>query len=175
MNLHVKPRTLYFARAGKSDDRSYKSDAPLSLPEGLEYAKKLAEAVIQRRSVLRAEAIRAGLEPEDRSLTVWVSPRQRTVASAQYLKEAGCVIRRRPQLSAQNPGVYDTLSLAEIKEQYPGEEKKHAENPFLHRFPRAESYHDIAIRLEPVILEIERSASAHDLQLRLTFAGKEMT
>lgn len=128
----------------------------MSLPDGLEYAKKLAEAVIRRRSVVREAAIEAGLEPEDRSLSVWVSPRQRTVASAQYLKEAGCVVRRRPQLSAQNPGVYDTLSLAQIKERYPGEEKKHTENPFIHRFPRAESYHDIAIRLEPVILEIER-------------------
>lgn len=156
MNLHVKPRTLYFARAGKSEDRSYKSDAPLSLPEGTEYAKKLADAVIRRRAVLREEAINCGLEPEDRPLTVWVSPRQRTVASAQYLKEAGCVVRRRPQLSAQNPGVYDTLTLTEIKQRYPGEEKKHQDNPFLHRFPRAESYHDVAIRLEPVILEIER-------------------
>lgn len=160
MNLHVKPRTLYFARAGKSEDRSYKSDAPLSLPEGQEYAKKLAEAVIERRSILRKKAHEAGLEPEDRSLVVWVSPRQRTVASAQYLKEAGCVVRRRPQLSAQNPGVYDTLTLAEIKEKYPGEEKAHEDEPFLHRFPRAESYHDIAIRLEPVILEIERYADS---------------
>lgn len=157
MNLHVKPRTLYFARAGKSEDRSYKSDAPLCLPEGTEYAKKLAETVLHRRNVLREEAIGSGLEPEDRSLTVWVSPRQRTVASALYLKQAGCVVRRRPQLSAQNPGVCDTLSSQEIREKWPEEERLHQENPFLHRFPRAESYHDIAIRLEPVILEIERS------------------
>lgn len=156
MNLHVKPRTLYFARAGKSEDRSYKSDAPLSLPEGTDYAKKLAQAIAQRRKDIQNEASLAGLEPETRSLVVWVSPRQRTVASAQYLKDAGCIVRRRPQLAAQNPGVYDTLSLSEIKTRYPGEEKKHAENPFLHRFPRAESYHDVAIRLEPVILEIER-------------------
>lgn len=156
MNLHVKPRTLYFARAGKSEDRSYKSDAPLSLPEGTEYAKKLAQTVLRRRTVLREEAIKSGLEPEDRSLAVWVSPRQRTVASAHYLEKAGCVVRWRPQLSAQNPGLCDNMSWQEIKEKWPEEVKLHEENPFLHRFPRAESYHDVAIRLEPVILEIER-------------------
>ena len=171
MNLHVKPRTLYFARAGKSADRSYRSDAPLS-EEGLLYARKMADTVLRRREFLRQEAIEAGLEPEERSLTVWTSPRQRTVASAQHLKEAGCMLRRRPQLSAMNPGVYDTLTLAEIQEKYPGEAEKHADDPFSHRFPRAESYHDVAIRLEPVILEIERERNdlmiiAHESVLKI--------
>lgn len=173
MNLHVKPRILYFARAGKSADRTYRSDAPLA-PEGREYAEKMCLTVLERREFLRSEAIKAGLEPEDRSLTVWTSVRQRTVASVEPLRQAGCVLRRRPQLSAMNPGVYDTLTLDQIKERYPGEAEKHAEDPFLHRFPRAESYHDVAIRLEPVILEIERERNdliivAHESILKILY------
>ncbi|BFZ55105.1 hypothetical protein PYCC9005_002144 [Savitreella phatthalungensis] len=182
MNLHVKKRILYFARAGQSADRSYKSDAPL-LPEGKDYAQKLADAIIQRRKDQRRRAWQLDQTGElviddtddDNELVVWTSPRQRTVATAEYLKMAGCPVRRRPQLQAINPGVYDTLSLDEIRRRYPGEAEKHQQDPFLHRFPRAESYHDVAIRLEPVILEIEREKSdlliiAHESVLRVIYA-----
>ncbi|ORY85518.1 6-phosphofructo-2-kinase-domain-containing protein [Protomyces lactucae-debilis] len=194
MNLHVKPRTLYFARAGKSADRSYKSDAPLA-PEGHVYAKKLADTLMQRRRELRRQAKEEGgsnassvngdvtptqsgtatpIEQQHRSLSVWVSPRQRTVDTAEYLAAAGCVVRRRPQLQAINPGVYDTLTLDQIRERYPGEAEKHEADPFAHRFPRAESYHDVAIRLEPVIVEIEREENdliviAHESVLRVLY------
>jgi 6-phosphofructo-2-kinase/fructose-2,6-biphosphatase 4 len=195
MNLHVKPRTLYFARAGKSADRSYKSDAPLA-PEGHDYAKKLADTLLRRRRDLRRQAKEEGgssqassvdgdvtptqsgrttpVDAHDRSLSVWVSPRQRTVDTAEYLAAAGCVVRRRPQLQAINPGVYDTLTLDEIRERYPGEAEKHEADPFGHRFPRAESYHDVAIRLEPVIVEIEREENdliviAHESILRVLY------
>ena len=175
-NLHVKKRTLYFARAGQSSDRSYKSDASL-LPEGREYAQKLAHTIMERRRVQLAEQRASAGSARDaalQNLVVWVSPRQRTVATAEYLKLGGCTVRRRPQLQAINPGVSDTLTMDEIRARYPGEAEKHERDPFLHRFPRAESYHDVAIRLEPVILEIEREKSdlliiAHESVLRVIY------
>ena len=176
-NLHVKKRTLYFARAGQSLDRSYKSDAPL-LPAGREFAQKLADTIIQRRRTQLAGqqqlSTQHGQDAAVQNLVIWVSPRQRTVATAEYLKLAGCTVRRRPQLQAINPGVSDTLKMDEIRARYPGEAEKHERDPFLHRFPRAESYHDVAIRLEPVILEIEREKSdlliiAHESVLRVIY------
>lgn len=43
------------------------------------------------------------------------------------------------------------MSVAEIKEKYPEEYKKSLTEPYAHRYPRAESYHDLSVRLEPII------------------------
>jgi 6-phosphofructo-2-kinase/fructose-2,6-biphosphatase 4 len=50
-----------------------------------------------------------------------------------------------------NPGVIDGMSVAEIKEKYPDEYEKSLTEPYAHRYPRAESYHDLSVRLEPII------------------------
>lgn len=79
-----------------------------------------------------------------------------------------------------NPGVIDSLTPEEIEEKYPEEVRKMQKDPYGHRFPRGESYHDLSVRfviysgsvrsktmailanrfeltrLEPVILELER-------------------
>lgn len=173
MNLHVKPRVVYFARAGKAAEASFKSDSPLG-EEGRAYAAALCDTLCKRRAEERQQAISKGLAPEERKLTVWTSPRLRTVMTANDLRAMGCTVRRRPQLTALNPGVYDTMTLDEIRARYPGEAEKHEANPWIHRFPRAESYHDVAIRLEPVLLEMERERDdlliiAHESILRVLY------
>lgn len=47
-----------------------------------------------------------------------------------------------------NPGVIDGLNSEEIKTLYPDEWEKALENPFGHRYPRGESYHDLSVRLD---------------------------
>ena len=70
----------------------------------------------------------------------------------------------RSQLSEMNPGVVDGMSVEEIQKRYPDEwERKQKEvrslfplsvlgltdclsvQPYSHRFPRAESYHDLSV------------------------------
>jgi len=63
----------------------------------------------------------------------------------------------KPQLSEMNPGVVDGMSVDEIKERFPDEWEKKQKEPYSHRFPRAESYHDLSVRLEPIIFELERA------------------
>lgn len=58
-----------------------------------------------------------------------------------------------------NPGVIDGLTQDEIKEIYPQEFEIAQREPYRHRYPRGESYHDLSVRLEPVILELEREPS----------------
>jgi broad specificity phosphatase PhoE/HSP20 family molecular chaperone IbpA len=56
-----------------------------------------------------------------------------------------------------NPGVVDGLSVEEIRGRFPDEWEKKINEPYSHRFPRAESYHDLSVRLEPIIFELERA------------------
>ncbi|PVF96860.1 6PF2K-domain-containing protein [Serendipita vermifera] len=54
-----------------------------------------------------------------------------------------------------NPGVWDGLSPDDVQSRYPSEWEDFLRDPYGHRAPRAESYHDLCIRLEPIIIEME--------------------
>jgi broad specificity phosphatase PhoE/HSP20 family molecular chaperone IbpA len=64
----------------------------------------------------------------------------------------------RSQLSEMNPGVVDGMSVDEVKARFPDEWDKKLNEPYSHRFPRAESYHDLSVRLEIIIFELERTS-----------------
>lgn len=77
-------------------------------------------------------------------------------------------------MSQLNPGVCEKLSERRIRELFPEEVDKHEQDPYHHRYPRAESYHDLAVRLEPIILELEREQNdlliiAHESVLRVLY------
>ncbi|KAF4976327.1 hypothetical protein FZEAL_6986 [Fusarium zealandicum] len=175
-NLHVKSRKTFFARAGTTaEEDSYKADAPLSL-EGREYAEKMSGALIRHREQERLTTIaEGGADVPLPPLTVWTSTRMRTVQTSDALKEKGFKVRQRSQLSQINPGVCEKMSERMIRQIYPDEVEKHELDPYHHRYPRAESYHDLAVRLEPIILELEREQHdlliiAHESVLRVLYA-----
>ncbi|KAL1881779.1 hypothetical protein Daus18300_000832 [Diaporthe australafricana] len=175
-NLHIKSRTTFFVRAGAAtEEDSYKADGGLSEP-GQAYAIKMTETLIKHREQERQTAIEAGgadipLKP----LTVWTSTRLRTVQTSKPLQDKGYKVRQRSQMSQINPGVCEKLSERAIRTIYPDEVEKHDLDPYHHRYPRAESYHDLAVRLEPIILELEREQNdlliiAHESVLRVLYA-----
>ncbi|KAK1978770.1 6-phosphofructo-2-kinase [Colletotrichum cereale] len=175
-NLHIKSRTTYFVRAGvTTEEDSYKADAPLS-EEGIAYAARMSETLLKHREQERAALIeRGGPDVPLRPLSVWTSTRCRTVQTADYLKKKGFKVRQRSQMSQINPGVCEKMSERAIRHLYPEEVEKHELDPYHHRYPRAESYHDLAVRLEPIILELEREQSdlliiAHESVLRVLYA-----
>lgn len=45
-----------------------------------------------------------------------------------------------------NPGVIDGLTPAEIAKRFPDEAARAQRDPYSHRYPRAESYHDLSVR-----------------------------
>ncbi|KAK0543199.1 hypothetical protein OC846_006500 [Tilletia horrida] len=93
---------------------------------------------------------------EPRSLEIWTSARRRSSHTAWPFAERGYRVIERPQLSEMNPGIVDGMSAEEIKSRFPDEWEKKQKEPYSHRFPRAESYHDLSVRLEPIIFELER-------------------
>ena len=175
LNLHIKSRQTYFARAGTTTDvDSYKADASLS-EEGEDYARKMTETLIKNREEERLENIRAGgSDAPLKPLSVWTSTRKRTIETSRHFRNKGYRVRQRSQMSQLNPGVCEKLSEEKIRELYPEEVRKHEIDPYHHRYPRAESYHDLAVRMEPVILELEREENdlliiAHESVLRVLY------
>jgi 6-phosphofructo-2-kinase/fructose-2,6-biphosphatase 4 len=139
MNLHIKTRSTYFARAGTSNEEdSYKADAPLG-DVGKEYAKKMSDTLLAHREAERQQRIDAGgSDAPLKPLTIWTSTRKRTIQTADYLKEKGFPVRQRSQMSQLNPGVCEKLSEVAIRRIYPDEVAKHLKDPYHHRYPRAE-------------------------------------
>ncbi|TDL22837.1 bifunctional 6-phosphofructo-2-kinase/fructose-2,6-bisphosphate 2-phosphatase [Rickenella mellea] len=168
MNIHNKYRTIYFARSGQSlVEHSYKADSDLS-PAGWEYAERLKEFVMERRAKNLAER---GLNPKERKLVIWTSARRRahhtawpfltqtsvsTPSQSPLSPPPNVKVIEKPQMSEINPGVWDGLSPDQARKLYPDEWARFVKDPYAFRAPRAESYHDLCVRLEPVLVELER-------------------
>ncbi|KAI9318388.1 6-phosphofructo-2-kinase-domain-containing protein [Dichotomocladium elegans] len=173
MNLHNQPRTIFFARAGMAlDERKYRSDSDLS-PEGWEYAHKLKDFILNYRD--HKDALTGKTADELRSLSVWTSTQKKSRQTGSVFSEGGIPVRQYSMLNQLNPGEVDGMSLEEIKEKYPDEVIRAKEDPYRHRYPRAESYHDLAVRLEGIIMELEREKNdvliiAHETVLRCLYA-----
>lgn len=139
LNLHIKSRQTYFARAGTTkEEDSYKADASLSA-EGEDYAVKMSEALLRHREAERQAIIaRGGSNNPLKPLTVWTSTKRRTVETSAHLQSLGYRVRQRSQMSQLNPGVCEKMSERRIRAEYPQEVTKHEADPYHHRYPRAE-------------------------------------
>jgi len=152
---------------------SYKADGSLS-EQGDEYAKKMTQAILAHRESEIKELSEQGEVAHSKPLAIWTSTRHRTVETAKYFHQKGYKVRQRSQLSQLNPGVCGIMSERRIREEFPDEVAKHDLDPYHHRYPRSESYHDLAVRLEPIILELERERNdlliiAHESVLRVLY------
>lgn len=131
-------------------------DADLS-PRGQMYAEKLPELVKQS----------AG----DRPLTVWTSTLKRTAQTARYLPYEKLSWKALDELDS---GVCDGLTYSEIEQKFPEDFKARDEDKYNYRYLGGESYRDVVIRLEPIIMELERSENiliiTHQAVLRCIYA-----
>lgn len=159
MNLHIRPRCIWLSRHGESVynvEKKIGGDSCLS-ERGFQYAKKLPELVKQS----------AG----DADLTVWTSTLIRTQQTAQDLPYKQLQWKALDELDA---GVCDGMTYEEIEEKYPGDFKARDENKYEYRYPGGESYRDVVIRLEPIIMELERQENilivTHQAVLRCIYA-----
>ncbi|CAO3630064.1 unnamed protein product [Cunninghamella blakesleeana] len=175
INSHIQPRTIYLARAGKSfNDISYKVDATLS-KDGELYAEKLAQFIIDYRDHKMVEHENENIpESKARKLHIWTSTRRKGYQTALPFSKKNHAIFTLPGLIQLNPGECDGLTKQEIDMKYPEEISNSKKEPYYHRYPRGESYHDLAIRLESMIIALEREKSdlliiAHETVLRCLY------
>ncbi|KAH0544645.1 hypothetical protein GP486_008502 [Trichoglossum hirsutum] len=159
MNLHIKPRSIWLSRHGESEYNlvgKIGGDSNIS-PRGEAYARALPGLV--KKS--------AG----DRKLTLWTSTYRRTSQTAHYLDYEKLEWKALDEIDS---GICDGLTYQEIEEQFPEDFKARDEDKYNYRYRGGESYRDVVIRLEPIIMEIERSENimiiAHQAVVRCIYA-----
>lgn len=108
---------------------------------------------------------------DNRKLTVWTSTLKRTNQTARYLTFEKLEWKALDELDS---GVCDGLTYGEIEEKYPEDFKQRDADKYNYRYLGGESYRDVVIRLEPIIMELERSENVlivtHQAILRCIYA-----
>ncbi|MCJ1467299.1 Fructose-2,6-bisphosphatase [Pseudocyphellaria aurata] len=165
MNLHIKPRSIWLSRHGESDfnlQGKIGGDANISA-RGELYARVLPDLV--GKSV-----------GDDRQLTIWTSTLKRTIQTARFLagSKQGYDKLEWKALDELDSGVCDGLTYQEIADHYPEDFKARDDDKYNYRYRGGESYRDVVIRLEPIIMELERSENiiivTHQAVLRCIYA-----
>ncbi|KAL2002589.1 hypothetical protein VTN02DRAFT_6443 [Thermoascus thermophilus] len=164
-NLHIKPRSIWLSRHGESEynlEGKIGGDANLST-RGEAYARALPE-------LLRKSGV-----PKEAKVTIWTSTLKRTIQTARHLAaETGYDKLEWKALDELDSGVCDGLTYAQIAERYPEDFKARDEDKYNYRYRGGESYRDVVIRLEPIIMELERSENViivtHQAVLRCIYA-----
>ncbi|KAI9804671.1 MAG: Fructose-2,6-bisphosphatase [Piccolia ochrophora] len=162
MNLHIKPRSIWLSRHGESEynlSGKIGGDANIS-HRGEAYAKALPGLV--QKSVAPGQ-----------NLTVWTSTLKRTIQTARFLPEHNQQLEWKA-LDEIDSGVCDGLTYQEIEERYPEDFRARDDDKYNYRYRGGESYRDVVIRLEPIIMELERSENViivtHQAVLRCIYA-----
>jgi 6-phosphofructo-2-kinase / fructose-2,6-biphosphatase 2 len=113
--------------------------------------------------------------PKDQPLTIWTSTLKRTIQTARHLaSETGWKTLEWKALDELESGVCDGMTYEEIECQYPDDFKARDDDKYNYRYRGGESYRDVVIRLEPIIMELERSENViivtHQAVVRCIFA-----
>lgn len=128
----------------------------------------------------RSNSLRGSVnEPDtndDAPLLVWTSSRRKTIQTSRPFQDAGVPVSHKSLLNQLSGGdAWPYFNYPEkLKELFPTEYEAHLKDPYHHRFPRAESYQDVAIRLQPIIMEMERVETnlliiGHETVLRVLY------
>lgn len=159
MNLHLKPRRIFFSRHGESQfnvEGKIGGDSDLS-ERGFRYATALPDLIKDNIG--------------DAPLTVWTSTLKRTIQTAQYLDYPKLTWKSLDELDA---GVCDGMTYEEIELAYPEDFANRDDDKYNYRYRGGESYRDVVARLEPVIMELERQENVlvvgHQAILRCLYA-----
>ncbi|KAJ1877969.1 Fructose-2,6-bisphosphatase, partial [Coemansia sp. RSA 486] len=159
MNIHIATRSVFFSRHGESMynlDQRLGGDPCLS-PNGRKYAEALPGLISKLMG--------------DQPLTIWTSTLQRTGETAAGLPYKKMQWKALDELDA---GLCDGLTYEDVEREYPEEYAMRDENKFEFRYRGGESYRDVVLRLEPVIMELERQQNimiiSHQAVLRCIYA-----
>ncbi len=160
MNLHIKPRSIFISRHGETTHNvagRIGGDENLS-EHGLMYARALPAVLKQ-------------IHGEGAPLKVWTSTLKRTIQTAQYLPYPVLQWKALDEIDA---GVCDGLTYEEIEAAHPRDFAARDQDKFHFRYHGGESYADLVLRLEPIIMEVERQENiliiGHQAVLRAVLA-----
>ncbi|CCK69003.1 bifunctional fructose-2,6-bisphosphate 2-phosphatase/6-phosphofructo-2-kinase KNAG_0B05710 [Huiozyma naganishii CBS 8797] len=170
MNLKSKKSRVYLARCGTSNSDKYIDDELLN-EEGIAYSKKITDIIINR---IRDRRGCTEGEFDPKKVMVWAGPRKRTYDTGMFFQQRGVFVVGRSQLKQLHPGAIADLTEEQVKKRYPKEYHDSLKDLYHFRFPRAESYHDLAVRMESLLMELEHTDKdvviiAHESVLRVLY------
>jgi broad specificity phosphatase PhoE len=161
MNLHFTERPIWLTRHGESvfNAAGVLGGDPDLTPAGHRYARSLADFLDRR-------------DPDRQGVAIWTSSLQRAVQTAAPLGRTPWPWRALDEIDG---GICDSMSHAQIQERLPEEYAARKRDKFTYRYPRGESYQDVILRLDPVVIELERTRRpvlviAHNAVLRALYA-----
>uniref|UniRef100_A0A914HNC1 Transcription factor BTF3 n=1 Tax=Globodera rostochiensis TaxID=31243 RepID=A0A914HNC1_GLORO len=161
MNISLLPRSIYLTRHGESEYNRIGrlgGDSPLS-ENGIKYAMKL-------REYFENENI------DD--LRIWCSQKIRAAQTANYLKDLASYVEYLKVLDEIDAGICEGLTYEDFQTRYPKQFTERDKDKYHYRYPSGESYEDLVVRLEPVIMELERQSDilvvSHQAVLRCILA-----
>eukprot|EP00054_Salpingoeca_dolichothecata_P008831 m.50051 g.50051 ORF g.50051 m.50051 type:complete len:476 (-) comp17984_c0_seq3:43-1470(-) len=140
MNVHIKQRTIYLSRHGESEYNQLQrigGDSDLS-ERGQQYATRLHEYMSSQKVT---------------DMKVWCSTLKRTLSTTATFSN----VKSWKALDELDAGECDGKTYEEIKEENPTLASQRDLDKYYFRYPRGESYHDVVLRLEPLLFEIERT------------------
>jgi broad specificity phosphatase PhoE len=173
MNLsqHKIQHPIYFVRHGQSmynlDDRL--GGNPDLTPKGHVDAAALCSFLAR----LKEEEKRRGVENE---MQIWTSQLRRAIQTAEPAeRKLGIPCLRWSSLNEIHAGVCENMTYKEVEQTYPLIHRFRSESKYTFRYPEGESYQDLVVRLEPVIMELENAnrvvvVVAHQAVLRALLA-----
>ncbi|OJJ47072.1 hypothetical protein ASPZODRAFT_1891824 [Penicilliopsis zonata CBS 506.65] len=164
-NLHIKPRSIWLSRHGESEFNltgKIGGDSMLS-ERGQAYSRALP-------GLLKKSGV-----PPNTKIVIWTSTLRRTIQTAKPLEqETGFEKLEWKALDELDSGVCDGLTYEEIAKMYPDDFIARDEDKYNYRYRGGESYRDVVIRLEPIIMELERSENViivtHQAVLRCIYS-----
>ncbi|DBA00170.1 TPA: hypothetical protein N0F65_007795 [Lagenidium giganteum] len=160
MSFHIEHRPIWLVRAGhctevREDIQAIDKDpcvasrsARLS-PLGLEFARRLGNFVKERTESSWTD----GDECPTPCLAM-TSTLPRAVETAQFLPQ--CKVVQMATLNPLDKGECYGLSMEQMKEQMREAYESYMKDPWRTRFPGGESYFDLMLRLEPILIDIEQ-------------------
>ena len=161
LNVNLSMQPIFLSRHGQSDYNLLGRIGGNSglTPFGEQYAQELRLWLLDHAP--------PGLE-------IWCSTLLRTRMTSLPLLGSFPVVYWRA-LEEIDAGIYDGLTYEEIKERAAEEYNRRQKDKYWYRYPSGESYHDLTARLEPVIVEAERSKKplliiSHQAVLRVIYA-----
>jgi broad specificity phosphatase PhoE len=161
MNLHLTDRPIWLTRHGESgyNVKGLIGGDPDLTDHGRLYARSLARCL-------------DAAFPDRDGVVVWTSSLKRAMQTAEALGRKSRSWRSLDEIDA---GVCDGMSYAQIQQELPDEFSARRKDKFRYRYPRGESYQDVIQRLDPVIIEIERTRKpvlviTHNAAVRALYA-----
>eukprot|EP00796_Vickermania_ingenoplastis_P002249 gene2249-1409_t len=187
MNISQKKiqHPIYFVRHGQScynlEDRI--GGNPLLTEQGMKDSAALLEFLDSLKRHLAEEehgdaagSAGSAADADTSRLEIWTSQLQRAIQTAE-LSERLLNIKtlRWSSLNEIHAGVCEELTYAEVRSKYNLIDHFRKENKYTFRYPGGESYQDLVMRLEPVIMELENANKvvvvvAHQAILRCLLA-----